>query len=312
MKLTIITPTYNRGDKLNKLFKSLNNQTVKDFNWLIIDDGSIDDTAEVVRDFMAVANFEIRYDIQENGGKHRALNKGISKITTELTIIVDSDDFLTENAVETILDYHELYDNRKESDKLCGFSFLRAYSNGEINTGEFPVDEVVDTYRQQRINNNLLGDKAEVYYTDILKMYPFEEFDGEKFMPEDAVWLKMSGPYNMVHINRVIYYCDYLEGGLTRTGRRMKIFSPYGMMYRSSVYLNDPQVNIKAKAKMAILYQVYSQFAKNRDDENNKDKESILDDRARCKVNSPMDKLLLALSFVPSKCIFLIWDRKYK
>ena len=312
MKLTIITPTYNRGDKLNKLFKSLNNQTVKDFNWLIIDDGSNDDTAEVVRNFMSAASFEIRYDYQENGGKHRALNKGISKITTELTIIVDSDDYLTENAVETILDYHELYVNRKESDKLCGFSFLRAYSNGEINTGEFPVDEVVDTYRQQRINNNLLGDKAEVYYTDILKMYPFEEFDGEKFMPEDAVWLKMSGPYNMVHLNRVIYYCDYLEGGLTKSGRKMKIFSPYGMMYRSSVYLNDPLVSIKVKVKMAILYQVYSQFAKENDEEKKTDKIRVLDNRAKCEVNGALNRLLLTLCFFPSKCIYFIWSRKYK
>lgn len=312
MKITILTPTFNRADKLGKLYNSLCSQSNKNFEWLIVDDGSIDGTKSFVDKIISASDFAIRYIWQENGGKHRALNKGIQAIDSELTFIVDSDDWLSEDAIEQIFLYDEKYSNRKESDNLCGFSFLRAYSNGVVNTGEFPVDEAIDTYRQQRINNNLLGDKAEVYYTDILKKYPFEEFDDEKFMPEDAVWLKMSGPYNMVHINRVIYYCDYLEGGLTRTGRKMKIFSPYGMMYRSSVYLNDPLVSLKAKVKMAILYQVYSQFAKKRDGKKNTDKVNVSDNKARCKVNGVMGKLLLALCFLPSKLIFIIWNRKYK
>lgn len=309
----MITPTYNRGDKLTKLYNSLCQQTCKDFEWLIIDDGSSDKTCDVVSKFQADvgAAFDIRYEYQENGGKHRALNRGIELIDSELTFIVDSDDWLTEDAVKTILEFEEKYASRKEADKLCGFSFLRAFSNGKVNTGEFPVDGAVDTYRQQRINNNLLGDKAEVYYTNILKQFPFEEFEGERFMPEDAVWMKMSGPYNMVHANRIIYYCDYLEGGLTKSGKKMKIHSPYGMMYRSAVYLNDSKVNIKSQLKMAVLYDVYSSFAKGKDNSSKVDKELIRDKRDKCQISSSKGKILILFMSIPSYFIFLMWKGKY-
>ena len=301
MKLTIITPTYNRADKIEKLYKSLCEQTNKEFEWLIIDDGSTDETSAGIQGFIDRADFKIRYEFQENGGKHRALNKGIAMIESRLTFIVDSDDWLTDDAVETILKFDDKYEDRKDSDKICGFSFLRAYSNGQVNTGEYAKDEIVDTFRQQRINNNLLGDKAEVYYTDILKKYPFEEFDGEKFMPEDAVWLKMSGPYNMVHINHVIYYCDYLEGGLTKSGKGMKIHSPYGMMFRSAVYLNDPMVNAKTKLKMAVLYDVYSGFASKKSQK----------EKHRCKVENGLGKFLVGLVYLPSLLIYAFWNKKY-
>ncbi len=311
IRLTIITPTYNRADKLDKLYKSLFSQTNKNFEWLVIDDGSTDETENYLKECMEYADFSIRYEYQVNGGKHRALNKGIKLIDTELTFIVDSDDWLTVDAVDTILHYDDKYCSQKETSRLCGFSFLRAYSNGDINTREFPIDEAIDTYRQQRINNNLLGDKAEVYYTDIIKRFPFEEFEGEKFMPEDAVWLKMSGPYKMVHANRIIYYCDYLEGGLTKTGRKMKIYSPYGMMYRSSVYLNDPLVKLRVKIKMAILYNIYSSYAKKNNLLNEVNQQVIQENYRRCIVDEKTSRFLLRLLLLPSKCIFLLWDVKY-
>lgn len=304
MTITVITPTYNRRNKIEKLYSSLCSQTSSEFDWLIIDDGSTDDTGVIVEEWKNSSPFSIRYVYKENGGKHTALNLGISMIDSELTFIVDSDDYLTENAIETILEFHEKYKDRIESDKLCGYSFLRAYSDGKVNTGEYPVDEVIDTYRQQRINNNLLGDKAEVYYTKILKQFPFEVFESEKFMPEDAVWLKMSGPYNMVHANQVIYICDYLEGGLTKTGRKMKIYSPYGMMYRSAVYLNDPEVKLKVKVKMMILYHIYSRFANRLDKKRNTSDSEIVIKKDRCKVNKNM---LYWLLLVPSLVLSLRW-----
>ena len=304
MKITVITPSFNRKEKLGKLYSSLCDQSNKNFEWIIIDDGSSDNTREMVSKWLDKSLFPIRYVYKENGGKHTALNLGIGMIESELTFIVDSDDYLTGDAIETIFEFHEKYKNRIEPDKLCGYSFLRAYSNGEVNTGEFPMDEVIDTYRQQRINNNLLGDKAEVYYTKILKQFPFEVFEGEKFMPEDAVWLKMSGPYNMVHINRVIYICDYLEGGLTKTGRKMKIYSPYGMMYRSVVYLNDPEVKLKVKIKMMILYHIYSRFAYKLDKKRKLGNSEIGIKRDRCKVNK---NILYWLLLAPSLILSFRW-----
>ena len=309
MTITILTPTYNRAGTLPKLFESLQGQTSKDFEWIVIDDGSKDNTTELVKEFAEKAEgFLVIYLKQDNSGKHVALNNGISKAQGELIIIVDSDDWLSDNAVETILEYREKYSSQKQEKKLCGFSFLRAYSDGTVNTGEFPVDGVIDTYRKQRINNNLLGDKAEVYYADVLKQYPFEVFEGEKFMPEDAVWLKMSGPYNMVHANRIIYYCDYLEGGLTKSGRKMKIYSPYGMMYRSKIYITDSGVKLKVKIKMMLLYHIYNRFAHIEDKRYGISRGKIAAKRERIKIRK---SLLYYSCLIPAKIMALRWGKEY-
>lgn len=255
--ITILTPTYNRAAYLPRLFESLKAQTNRDFLWLVVDDGSEDDTENLIASY-GQQGVEIRYIRQENGGKHTALNRGIAEIQSELTFIVDSDDYLPENAVETVLAYHEKY---RGTPGLCGYSFLRCHGDGRVNTAYFPSDELIGSYAQVRINGGIGGDKAEVFYTEILKKYPFSVFPGEKFMPEDAVWMQMSGPYQMVHMNKNIYYCDYLEGGLTNTGRRMKVHSPRGMILRSKVYLDDPAIRMKVKVKMMLLYQVYGRFA---------------------------------------------------
>ena len=137
MELTILTPTYNRETQLKALFQSLRSQTVEDFEWLIIDDGSSDNTKDVVEEFRNNAQFEIKYIYKENGGKHTALNVGIRDIDSDLTFIVDSDDTLTPNAVETILKYHDQYKNEKN---LCGYSFLRLFPDGKINGKPFKED----------------------------------------------------------------------------------------------------------------------------------------------------------------------------
>lgn len=288
--VTILTPTYNRAAYLPRLYESLKAQTNRDFLWLVVDDGSEDDTQALLASYRR-QDVKIHYIRQENGGKHTALNRGIAEIRSELTFIVDSDDYLPENAVETILAYHEKY---RETKGLCGYSFLRCHSDGRVNTAYFPSDELIGTYAEVRINGGIGGDKAEVFYTEILKKYPFPVFPGEKFMPEDAVWMQMSGPYRMVHINKNIYYCDYLEGGLTITGRRMKVHSPRGMVLRSRIYLNDPTICIKVKVKMMLLYQIYGRFARG---------------SARELRSETEEKMLWYLCKAPSFFIWLAWRR---
>ena len=292
--VTILTPTYNRAGYLPRLYNSLIEQTSKDFIWFVIDDGSADDTQQKIKNYQNENRIPILYQKQENGGKHRALNRGISQIETQLTFIVDSDDYLPADAIEIILQYHNKY---KEMKNLCGYSFLRCYEDGTVNTAYFEKDEEISTYRDIRINGNIGGDKAEVFFTNILKKYPFPEFEGEKFLPEDLVWMRMSGPYEMVHINKCIYISEYLEGGLTKTGRAMKIYSPKGMMRRSQVYLEDNKVCLKVKMKMMLLYLVYGKFA---------------NESMRELMRGVRQKILLLIMALPSELFYQKWKKESK
>lgn len=286
--ITIITPTYNRGELLERLYKSLLEQNNKDFCWLIIDDGSADNTEARAEKWKSEGKIDIVYEKQENGGKHRALNSGIKLTTSELTFIVDSDDYLPAEGIEIILRYHEKY---KNATGICGYSFLRFYSNGEVNTAYFPKDEEIATYLDVRINGGIGGDKAEVFFTEVLKKYPFPEFEGERFLPEDIVWMQMSEKYSMVHVNECVYISDYLEGGLTKSGKRMKIHSPKGMMCRSLLYVNNEKVNQKTRVKMMLLYIIYGSFAKAKSREMKK---------------QLREKLLYYLCFLPGEADLLL------
>ena len=291
--ITIITPAYNRAKLLPRLYESLLHQSVRDFAWLVVDDGSTDDTERLIREYCGQGRIRIAYVKQPNAGKHTALNRGIAGIRSELTFIVDSDDYLPGDAVEIILSYHRKY---KDTPGICGYSFLRCHQDGRVNTALFPENEKISTYLESRINGAIGGDKAEVFFTDILKRYPFPVFAGEKYMPEDVVWMQMSGPYQMVHINENVYICDYLEDGLTRTGRRMKIHSPRGMVLRSEIYLNNRDTCFKVKCKMMLLYLIYGRFAGCRGKE--------LFRRVH-------DKGLWIVCQIPALMLYLSWKRKY-
>ena len=291
--VTILTPTYNRKENLKKLYASLCGQASKSFCWLVVDDGSIDGTEDLVRLWKTEADFPLRYLYKENGGEHTALNMGIGLIETELTFIVDSDDWLPENAVEIILKYHEKY---RKMEGLCGYSFLRFYPDGRVNDAFYPQDEWIDTYINARINAGIAGDKAEVFFTDVLKQYPFPVYEGEKFVPEDLIWIQMSGPYKMVHINQCVYISDYLEGGLTRSGRRMKIHSPKAMTERARLYLNDTSVNRKTKCKMCLLYVIYGHFAHY---------------SGKRMADGLKQKLWYMAGFVPGTFLYLVWNYKF-
>ena len=316
--VTILTPTYNRRGRLPRLYESLLQQTQKNFEWLIVDDGSTDDTEEEISSWVRENKLCIRYIWKENGGKHTALNRGIREVRTPLTFIVDSDDWLSKDAVETVQDYYEHYCGREGADwnreneasnRLCGFSFLRVGSDGKVNGGKFPVDDHIGTYCDERINAGLLGDKAEVYLTGILQQYPFPVFSGEKFLPEDAIWIRMSGPYQMVHANRRIYICDYLDGGLTKTGRYMKVYSPFGMMYRSAMYLSDHGVCFRARVKMMLLYHIYSGFARERLEKGSIEEAEYLDFLQRCAVRK---NWLYWLLLLPGRMIYYRWRKTYR
>lgn len=256
--ITVLTPAYNRGKLLEKLYESLCAQDCKDFEWLIVDDGSTDDTSERVEQMKQTADFPISYHKKENGGKHTALNYAYQFIKTPLTFIVDSDDSLTVDAISTI---NLVYKKCKDESDLCGFSFLRGRPDGGyLSTSGVPQDGMKESYVECRINRSIGGDMAEVWYSHCLKEYPFPEFKGEKFLGEDIVWVRMSEKYKMRFFNQVIYISDYLEDGLTNNRRKHNIKSPNGCVARAEAFL-DSDSNIKAKIKAALQYQIYGKFA---------------------------------------------------
>lgn len=251
-KVTIITPTYNRAELLRRLYRSLEQQTKKDFMWLIVDDGSTDHTEETVKELLPKASFEIGYIWKDNGGKHTALNVGIKIVRTELIMIVDSDDQLLPNAVEEIGKVHDKYKINKE---VGVYSFLRCYLNGEPIIS-LDKDGFVGSYVKYRIKENRPGDMAEVFKTAVLKEFPFPEFPGEKFLSEDVVWIQIGLKYKFAFINKAIYQCEYLEGGLTANDKPMKFASPLGSMMRGKM-LMCKECGIKQNLKGAIIYDCY-------------------------------------------------------
>lgn len=257
MRITILTPIYNRKYIIEKLYKSLLKQTNNNFDWLIVDDGSNDGLKEWVNEKKRENRINIEYIYQENGGKHRALNTGIETIENELTFIVDSDDYLKENAIERINFYYYKYKNDK---KICGFSFLRCNSNNKINGPVFKINEYKENYIQCRLNENNWGDKAEVYYTECLKKYPFLEVANERFLSECYVWAQLALKYDMIHINEAIYVCEYLKDGLTINMNKRKYESPIGYAETFRILCNN-KANLKVKCKSMIIYIAYSRIA---------------------------------------------------
>lgn len=210
--ISVITPTYNRGYIISNLYDSLLGQSCFDFEWIIIDDGSTDNTDNIIMRWKAP--FPIRYYKTENGGKHRALNYGIPKAEGDYIFFVDSDDCLTKTAIERA--YYWI--NSLNGDKrFAGVSGLRGWRNKEGYIGEFPKNKkYIDCKNTHRYNHHLKGDKAEIYRKDLLIQNPFPEFDGEKFIGEGSVWNKLSELGYMVRwFDEIIYLCEYLPDGLT-------------------------------------------------------------------------------------------------
>ena len=230
VQITIFTPTYNRGYTLENLYHSLKMQTCKEFEWLVIDDASEDDTQQKVDEWVQNEKFfPIRYIRKQNGGgKHRAINDAVKLAKGKLFFIVDSDDMLTEDAIEKILLWEKKIQNKAG---FAGVSGNKGKNKEEI-VGKTFSGEYIDAAFTQRDALNILGDKAEVYYTNILAQYPFPEFEGERFITERVVWDKIGADgYKIRWYNEVIYLCEYLPDGLTQNGDEVFRKNPKGAAF---------------------------------------------------------------------------------
>ena len=180
-KITIFTPTYNRKSTLPRLYQSLCRQTVSDFYWLLIDDGSTDNTGELVKGWQLEDKIQIVYFYQENSGKASAHNAAVKYTNTELFLCVDSDDYLVDNAIKRILEYWERDKN------YTGILALKGNRDGlPVTKWRSPMkcSTLLDATRLY----GLKGDTMLVFRTELLKKYFFPVFPKERFVPESYLY----------------------------------------------------------------------------------------------------------------------------
>ena len=223
--VTVFTPTYNRAYILGDLYHSLQRQTCMDFEWLIVDDGSADDTKTLVASWQGEENpFPIRYVYQENGGKCRAINRGLKEADGRLFFTVDSDDYLTDDAIEKVI----RWDGELPRDgHFCGYVGNRGITPTQTPNRLFPGGYLdgtaLDRYDQ------VDGERAFVFYTEIHRKYLYPEFPGEKFLTEAVTWdLMAHDGYKMRFYNDIIWIWEYKDDGLTRAGYRVFLENPQG------------------------------------------------------------------------------------
>ena len=250
--ITVFTPAYNRAKYLPKVYESLCKQTNKDFEWVIVDDGSVDDTKDVVNSQFIIHNlqFPIRYYYQENGGKHRAINRGIKEARGELFLIIDSDDTLPPNSLELINFYYQQIKDEKSFGGVCGYM---AHHDGTI-IGRGNDAKVLDANSiEMRYVYGIQGDMLEVFRTDVMREIPFPEIPGEKFVSEALTWNRIACKYRLRVFHEVVYYRDYLDGGLTDKIIKIRMTSPIASMMTYQE-LNSYDIPFASKFKAAINY----------------------------------------------------------
>lgn len=225
---TIFTPTYNRAYCLIRLFESLCAQTFRNFEWIIVDDGSIDSTKEVVDRFKPIAEFSIVYVKTINGGKHRATNVGIKLARGKWFITVDSDDWLESNGLEVI---RNSLGQVKPGEMVSTIIVLKKTLDGGIIGDKFSWD--LENYIDM-IYRMINGDKLIILFSEFLKTFSFKEFSGEKFITESSLFLQYAQKYSdtrTLFINEPLYIVEYLPDGLTQCSFISRVNSINGSLY---------------------------------------------------------------------------------
>ena len=262
MKVTVFTPTYNRAYIISKLYMSLQRQQVKDFEWLIIDDGSTDNTESLVKGWItSEKSFPIRYYKQKNGGKCRAINRALDLAQGELFFTVDSDDYLTDDAIKKIIGWEaDIHDKTG----FCGIAGNLGTTphdtpNSIIETDYFE-GTALDRYR------NVDGERAMVFYTDIHRRYKYPEFEGENFITEAVAWNRMANDgYKIRFYNDIIWVYEYREDGLTKSGNKLFINNPrgYGLWLHEKAKFEHESLLQKLKMIYTFTYDLAPKYNTN-------------------------------------------------
>ena len=221
MKFTVFTPAYNRAYTLRRLYESLRQQTVYNFEWLIVDDGSTDDTPALCATFESDL-FPVRYYRTADAGKCVAINTAAPLAAGEWFYIVDSDDWLPADAMQLLADEEQCITSDRVG-VLCG---MRHEPSGHRIGGDLTFERVECTAFDFRYRMRVKGDLAEVIRTDIVRQMPFPQFEGERFCPPAVLFNRIARSYLTHYFNRNIYYCKYLPDGLTAHIVQLRMASP--------------------------------------------------------------------------------------
>lgn len=254
MKITVFTPTYNRAYIIEMLYRSLQRQSFKNFEWLVIDDGSSDNTTDLVNGWIGENNFfPIRFFSKKNGGKYRAINQALDLAQGELFFIVDSDDYLADNALERIVFWESTIEDKN---RFCGV--MGNMGNSVLHSPNRPLGseyrDITAFERYQECTYNVVdGERAVAWYTNIHKKYKYPEFEGEKFMTEAVTWNRMAHDGLLIRaFDEIICIFEYQDDGLTKSGSRLFINNPQGF----GLWLREKAefLNYNRKKKMQMWY----------------------------------------------------------
>lgn len=257
--LTIFTPAYNRAHTIGRTYESLLRQTCNDFEWLVIDDGSTDNTEELVRGWIAENKIPIRYIKQKNQGMHGAHNTAYHNITTELNTCIDSDDYMPDDAVEKIVRLWK----EKGSDKYGGIIGLDCTEDGRIIGTAFPED-LKETTLTGVYAAGGTGDKKQVYRTDVINSYPdYPIFKGEKYVGLAYKYILLDQDYKLLTINSPLVVVDYQQDGSSYNMYKQYWNNPKGFsFFRKTEMVYAP--TLKRKFISCVHYVASSIISKDR------------------------------------------------
>ena len=264
MKLSILTATYNRADYLEKLYNSiLDNLKTSNLKaeWIIINDGSTDNTEEIIDKFVLENKFEIKYLYQENSGKMVAINRAMKEVTGEMIVDCDSDDFFTENAFKTI-EQNEL--RLIENKNLYALCFLKQDLLGNVSGKKFSINYMESTMFDLYFKQDIQGEKILVFNTKIRIKYKHELEKNEKFITEARMYHKMDETYKILCVNEVIEIGDYKEDGYTKNIIKTFKANPNGYFNFFKEILKKDLKGVLFKKKGYILkHLIYFYILKN-------------------------------------------------
>lgn len=254
MLLTIFTPTFNRAHTLARTFESLCRQPNRDFEWVVINDGSRDNTDSLITDFKTKADFPIRYFKKENGGKHTAYNLALDTAEGSLFFVLDSDDTIPETFMETVT---ELYADIDGDDSIGGAVALISDNAGKLRGIKFAANLKATLMTLER--RGYKGEYVFIFKTIIAKQFRFPVIKSEKYMPLRIVY-DMFEKYQFLTVNKVLTFREYLNDGLIHSYKSFLVDCPIGfMMFHKNRYLAAK--SISEKIHSAIAYSAFRHLA---------------------------------------------------